>query len=143
MKVISKNALFAVVFVSCGLLLSACDLGSFFAKSKGGAEVATPAESPAANAAGTIASNVITYSDTGFSPSSVKVKVGETVEFKNTSQVVVLVNSAVHPIHTLYPELNLDDITPGQSKPTSFIKPGTYKYHNHINASQNGEIVVE
>lgn len=86
---------------------------------------------------------VITYSEGGFSPASVKVKVGQEVTFKNTSSSNVEVNSAPHPTHTLYPELNINGVAAGASGSTTFSKAGTYKYHNHLNAGQNGTIVVE
>ena len=87
--------------------------------------------------------NTITYSDTGFSPNPLNVKVGEVVTFNNTSNSVVQVNSAPHPAHNLYPVLNIGAINPGESKSITFTSAGTYKYHNHLNASQNGQIVVQ
>lgn len=86
---------------------------------------------------------VISYGDTGFSPVSAKAKVGEKIEFKNSSSVAVQVNSDPHPTHTLFPELNIGVIDPGSSKSVTFSKAGTYTYHNHRNASQKGTIVVE
>ncbi len=89
------------------------------------------------------AANTITYSDNGFSPNPINVKVGEAVTFKNASSSVVQVNSAPHPAHNLYPILNIGAINPGESKSITFTSAGTYKYHNHLNASQNGQIVVQ
>ncbi len=86
---------------------------------------------------------VITYTDSGFSPDPVNAKVGQKVVFKNTSSSVVQINSAPHPTHTLFPELNIGTIAAGASGSTSFAKPGTYKYHNHLNAGQNGTIIVQ
>lgn len=86
---------------------------------------------------------VIVYSDSGFAPASLNAKVGQKVVFKNTSTKAVQVNSAPHPAHTLYPELNVGVVNAGESKSTTFAKAGSYKYHNHLNASENGSIVVE
>ena len=86
---------------------------------------------------------VVTYSDSGFSPATINAKVGQKVVFKNTSSAAIQVNSAPHPTHTLYPELNIGMVAAGASGSTTFVKAGTYKYHNHLNASQNGTIVVE
>lgn len=86
---------------------------------------------------------VITYSDGGFSPAQTKVKVGKKVEFTNSSQGNVQVNSAAHPTHALFPELNIGIIAPGETKTVTFNQAGTYQYHNHLNASQTGTIVVE
>lgn len=85
----------------------------------------------------------IEYSDSGFSPAEVKVKVGEKVEFKNNSSKTVQVNSDPHPIHTSFPVLNINIIAVGETKSIVFDKAGTYKYHNHLNASERGTIVVE
>lgn len=86
---------------------------------------------------------VITYSDSGFSPATMNAKVGQKVVIKNNSSSIVQVNSAPHPTHTLYPELNIGMIAASASGSTTFSKPGAYKYHNHLDASQNGTIVVE
>lgn len=86
---------------------------------------------------------VIIYSDNGFAPSSVKAKVGQKVVFKNTSSKVVQVNSAPHPAHSLYPELNIGAVNAGESKSLTFTSAGERKYHNHLKASENGSIIVE
>lgn len=90
-----------------------------------------------------ISGNVISYSSSGFSPLELKVKVGDTVTFKNDSEQVVQVNSAPHPAHTSFPELNIGAIAKGESKSVTFTTAGTKKYHNHLNASDSGTIVVE
>lgn len=90
-----------------------------------------------------VSGNVISYSSSGFSPAELKVKVGDTVTFKNDSEQVVQVNSAPHPAHTSFPELNVGEIAKGESKSVTFTTVGTKKYHNHLNASESGTIVVE
>lgn len=90
-----------------------------------------------------LSSIAIDFSDEGFNPAETKAKVGEKVEFKNSSSATVQVNSAPHPVHTLFPELNIGAIEPGSSKSLTFSKVGSYTYHNHLNASQKGTIVVE
>ena len=86
---------------------------------------------------------VIIYSESGFAPASVTVKAGQSVVFRNTSSRAVQVNSAPHPAHTLYPELNIGVINVGETKSLTFTNTGTKKYHNHLNSSQKGTIVVE
>ena len=70
-------------------------------------------------------------------------KVGESVEFVNNSSSNVQVNSAPHPTHELYPELNIGVIAPGETKSVTFTTAGTKTYHNHLNPSQNGQVTVE
>lgn len=131
---IKKLAALGLVF-SSALILSACNLYKSPATSTTPTEqevTTTPAEG-----------NVVTYSDSGFAPATLTVKVGQAVTFKNSSMSTVQVNSAVHPTHTLYPQLNIGSIASGQSKSVTFAKAGTYKYHNHLNAGENGTIIVE
>lgn len=126
------GAIAASVFV-----LAACNSDKTTTTTSNPSTSATSSATDEANAA------VVTYSDSGFSPASVNAKVGQKVVFKNTSSSAIQVNSAPHPAHTLYPELNIGAIAAGSTGSTSFAKAGTYKYHNHLNASQNGTIVVE
>ena len=134
---LKKGALIGAV-VSAALILSACNL---YKTPSGGTgqsqEQSQVSEVPIPGA------NVITYSESGFSPNPITVKVGEKVEFKNNSSANIQVNSAVHPTHQLYPELNIGVIAPNETKSVTFSKAGTYKYHNHLNTSQTGQIVVE
>ena len=79
----------------------------------------------------------------GFSPKTLKVKAGTTVVWANQSGMAVAIYSAVHPTHLVYPPLNLGEVASGLSVELVFDKPGTYKYHDHLNPSQTGEVVVE
>lgn len=133
-----KKIITAGTFIALAVVLSGCNLY----KTQSNAN-----PSQAANDQQTTqtieASGTITYSDSGFSPKEVKVKVGETVTFKNDSTKSVQVNSAPHPQHTQFPELNLGVIASGESKAVTFTTAGTRKYHNHLDPSQFGSIVVE
>lgn len=79
----------------------------------------------------------------GFAPQNLTVKVGTKVIWTNNSGASATVNSAVHPIHSVYPPLNLGSFGNGETLSLVFDRPGTYKYHNHLNASQTGVVVVE
>ena len=92
----------------------------------------------------TTESMMVTYSDTGFSPTSLSVKVGDTVTFQNESSKDMWVASAPHPTHTAYPEFDAKaDTTAGGSYMFTFTKAGTWKYHNHLNPSMTGTIIVQ
>jgi len=134
---LKKAAIFGTV-ISSALVLSACNLY----KTSGGETGGTGATSEQTETAPVGASQV-TYTDSGFSPAQVSVKAGDTVTFKNDSKSNIQVNSAPHPAHTQFPELNIGSIAPGESKTVTFTTAGTKKYHNHLNPSQNGTIVVE
>lgn len=79
----------------------------------------------------------------GFSPATVTIKAGTKVVWTNKSGGMETVNSDPHPQHTDYPPLNLGRFAAGESLSLVFEKAGTYKYHNHLDASQRGTVVVE
>jgi plastocyanin len=90
-----------------------------------------------------VAAATITYSDDGFSPTSVKIKAGETVKIKNTSSRAVEFSSDPHPVHTDNRELNLGPIQAGESVNLKVMNKGTWGYHNHLDENESGTIVVE
>ena len=85
----------------------------------------------------------ITYSDGGYSPSTITVKSGDTVALKNTSSQPVQFDSNPHPVHTDDPELNVGEVAPGQTTTFKVVTKGTHGYHNHLNPGQTGTIVVQ
>lgn len=89
------------------------------------------------------AAATITYSDSGFSPSKITVKSGDKVEIKNTSSHSMQFDSNPHPVHTDDPELNVGVVAAGQSMTFTVTTKGTFGYHNHLDSSQTGSIVVE
>ncbi len=91
----------------------------------------------------TTAAATITYSNSGFSPSKITVKTGDTVAVKNTSSAVMQFDSDPHPSHTDEPELNINLVSPGKTMTFTVTKKGTWGYHNHLNASETGVIVVQ
>src|SRR3989344_341887 len=130
----------------------------------------TPAKAPTTNteqtpvatetaATTSVASPGVTvaYTDQGFSPNSITVSLGTTVTFVNQSSGGMWVASAKHPDHTVYSGTSLSqhcpDTTnstfdactasaPGGSYSFTFNKEGTWKYHDHVNASQFGTVIV-
>lgn len=98
----------------------------------------TPPASSDQNAAATI-----TYADSGFSPSKITVKSGSTVTIKNTSSGEMQLDSDPHPIHTDDTDLNVGAVAAGQSQTFTVTKKGTFGYHNHLNPSDKGTIIVE
>lgn len=114
------------------------------------APVPTSGSQPTSPATSTNQQNTVTltqdgFSPTqdGFSPATLTIKTGTTVTWINKSGTVATVNSVPHPIHTTYSPLNLGSFPDGGTLSLSFDKPGTYGYHNHLNASQKGTIVVQ
>lgn len=82
----------------------------------------------------------INLTDQGFSPPALAVKTGTQVNFNNQSAIQMWVASAPHPQHTDYP--GFDQLQSGDSYSFTFDKAGVWKFHNHLNPSQFGQITV-
>ena|SRR3989338_8944018 len=85
----------------------------------------------------------ISVTDTGFEPQTVTIKAGTEVVWINNTSATTNVSSAKHPTHLEYPPLNLANFEPGESVSLVFTEPGTYKYHDHLNPTKFGTVVVE
>ncbi len=100
----------------------------------------------------------IIYTDAGYSPSMLTIKVGDTVTWKNQSSAGDWVGSAMHPTHTVYSGTTLQQHCPdtsntsfdeckadksGESWSFTFTKAGAWGYHNHVNAKHFGKVTVE
>ena len=105
-----------------------------------------------------VVGEVITYTNDGYTPSLLTVKVGDTVIFVNESDEEMWTASAIHPTHRVYPGTDIAEcnsttssvmfdacvgIPPGESWEFIFNEVGDWKYHNHVKAGHTGEIVVE
>lgn len=88
--------------------------------------------------------NIVSYTNNGYSPTVLKVKVGGAVTFKNESSNPMWTASNPHPTHTALQGFDsLTGVTLGQSYSFTFNKAGTWRYHNHLNPSHTGTIIVE
>lgn len=86
---------------------------------------------------------IVTYANNVFSPSEVKIKVGNTVKFVNNGTSDIQVSSGPHPTHTSYPALESGRLAPEASYEFTATEKITINYHNHLNAKATGKIVVE
>ena len=81
--------------------------------------------------------------DGKFTPDLVKIKKGEIVTWKNTTDRFIWPASAIHPTHQIYPEFDAKKgIAPGEEYSFTFDKAGIWKYHDHLRASTFGTIEV-
>ncbi|MFQ5541018.1 MAG: hypothetical protein ACE5F4_02130 [Candidatus Paceibacteria bacterium] len=121
-----------------------------------GVQTEDTAEPPPAGApAGTPTVVTVMYSSNGFSPSTVSVPQGGTVQFISEDGSAMWVASAQHPTHTVYAGTTLsehcttsandafDQCATGEVYEFTFDKSGTWNYHNHVRASHFGTVVVE
>ena len=96
----------------------------------------------------------ITYDGTSFSPRSVSIHAGDKVTFVNTNSSRMWVASDPHPTHQGYsgttvsqhcPDSNgtaFDQCSNGTSYTFTFVKTGSWGYHDHTNRSATGTVVV-
>ncbi len=89
------------------------------------------------------AENMITLTDSGFSPNNITIKEGVAIRWKNSSSAAASVNSDDYPTNRLYPELNLGKFEKNQTLVHVFTKAGTYKYHNQMRPQNTGTIIVQ
>lgn len=85
----------------------------------------------------------INYDGTGFKLSAGKVKSGGTVKVVNDSTKNLDFESDPHPAHTNNTELNAGTLAPEKSVVFTLTTKGKWGFHNHLNASQKGELTVE
>lgn len=86
----------------------------------------------------------IVYDGKNFQPSSLTVKVGDIVIFRNKSTKAFWPASNPHPAHTDYPEFDAKKaVAAGQTFEFKFTKEGTWKFHDHLNPTATGVVVVQ
>lgn len=86
---------------------------------------------------------VVTYTDAGYQPQEITVKKGAKVIFMNDSSGSVWTASGVHPTHQLLPGFDqLKSVTKGGTYEYTFMKAGTWKYHNHVKPTDGGSVIV-
>jgi len=91
----------------------------------------------------TVEGKEVTVTNIGFEPQTINIKAGQRIVWTNKSGGDVTVNSDSHPTHLLWPFLNLGQFADGSSVSEVFEKAGKYTYHNHLNPSQTGTVIVE
>jgi len=85
----------------------------------------------------------VTYDGENFSPASLTVKAGDVVFFKNDSSGSFRPASDPHPSHTDYPGFDSKNpVAAGSRFEFKFTKVGTWGYHNHLNPSSKGTVIV-
>lgn len=96
--------------------------------------------------------NVVTITSTGFEPSTITIKKGESVTWINESGRDAWPASAIHPTHALYPVGGgcigsafdaCRGLKTGETYTFKFDETGSWKYHNHLNPSMTGTVVTQ
>ncbi len=85
----------------------------------------------------------ITYTDTGYTPTTVTIEKGQTVAFVNKSSVPMWAASNPHPAHTILPSFDqFEGTAPGTTYTYTFDEVGTWNFHDHINPTSGGSVIV-
>lgn len=98
----------------------------------------------------------VTYNGSSYSPKTVTVNAGDTVQFVSTSGSMWTASDP-HPQHTGYDGTSrsqhcasgysgpapFDQCAPGASFSFVFTKAGAWGYHNHLNDSAFGTVIVQ
>lgn len=108
----------------------------------------TPSASPATTAptASPAAAKreAVNISDTGFSPAVLTVPANTTVTFTNNGQGAHWPASDPHPTHNNLPGFDAKrGLATGETYSFTFTQKGTWGYHDHLNTSLRGSIVVQ
>lgn len=130
-----------VLVLGLTLLAAACNKSSETTEYGNSDQTGTqsPAPAPAPAPQPSASAVEIAMTPAGFSPATVTVKKGTVVTFKNTDTVGHWPASAPHPTHTDYPQFDpKKTIAAGQSWSFTFDKVGSWKYHDHLNATGYG-----
>lgn len=106
------------------------------------------------------AKNTVEITPSGYTPSALTIKAGETVTWVNKDSVAHWIASAQHPTHKVYPGSGIEKcgtpeekdifdacagIKPGDSWSFTFNEKGSWNYHDHmdVKAPFFGKIIVE
>lgn len=102
---------------------------------------------------GEVAATII-YTDKGYEPNEVTIRVGQAVRWVNNSPGEMWPAAAVHPTHAIYPQKSDSDclgssfdscrrLQPGESYEFTFTYEGDWKFHDHVRPSKTGVVHVE
>ncbi len=77
------------------------------------------------------------------SPASLEIKVGDSVIWTNKDATTLEIASDPHPTHTTLPELHSAGLPKDGTYTFVFSKAGTFGYHNHLNPTLKGTVIVK
>src|SRR3989338_4414746 len=79
----------------------------------------------------------------GFTPQTLDIKNGDTVQFVNKGTTIMWPASAVHPTHDVCPGFDAHGgVKLGETYSHTFNEPLDCPFHDHLNPSLNGKISV-
>lgn len=89
----------------------------------------------------------ITFNPSDVTPKEITIKLGDSIEFRNSDLKDHWPASAPHPSHSAYPEFDSKKaLKPGDIWTFKFEKAGTWKFHDHLNGRNTkfqGTVIVQ
>ncbi len=86
----------------------------------------------------------IKITSSGFSPSTITIKKGDYVQFTNTDTANHWPASDPHPVHTDLSGFDAKKgLKTGENYRYQFNKTGTFTFHDHLNPSWRGSVIVQ
>lgn len=102
--------------------------------------------------------HAVEFSSSGYFPSTLTIKIGDTINFVNEDVRLTWPASDIHPTHTVYPGSSISKcgtseenkifdackgLQQGESYSFTFNEAGTWSYHDHLSPGKKGTIIVE
>ena len=89
---------------------------------------------------------IVRFTDEGVFPECSNIPSGGTVIWVNEGANIIQVSSDPHPVHSDNPEISDGKfvliLPPGESAQVTLEKRGTFGFHDHINPSLSGKIII-
>lgn len=80
----------------------------------------------------------------GFSPATITIKKGDYIQFVNKDSDTHWPASNPHPVHDGYPGFDAKKaLRQNEKYRFQFTRTGTWGYHDHLNPSKSGTVIVE
>jgi len=87
--------------------------------------------------------HIVSIENNGFVPKILTITLGDTITWINNDPVLHWPSSDPHPTHTGLPDFDpLSDLLPEESYSYTFIKIGTFPYHDHTQAVEDDEATI-
>lgn len=88
-------------------------------------------------------SATVVFQNGQFTPKTITIKVGQSVSFLNMSNSQIQVASDPHPTHTNLKGFQSNNLDKDDAYLFIFLKAGTWGYHDHLNPSNTGTVIVQ
>lgn len=85
----------------------------------------------------------VVFQNGQFTPKTVTIKAGQSVSFINMSDSQIQVASDPHPTHTNLKGFQSNNLDKDDAYLFIFSKAGTWGYHDHLNPSNTGTVIVQ